>query len=221
MFKPILYKEWLKIRWAVYVVSALFLVALIYIFATVNYTYRFTDASSYWYNIIFRGITFYGKLSYLPLLAGLVVATVQFVPEIQRKRIKLTFHLPVDEYNVLLLMSGIGAGILTAIFALFYLLFALSAYYFFPAEIANSALLTIMPRFLLGLAAYFMVAYIIMEPLWMRRVFYIVLSVGFGKLFLGGWYYNIYDRVLFIYVLFAIFMSVSIIFPGHRFKKGF
>ena len=97
----------------------LFAGAIIYVFASVGHSYKFYEAASYWYNIIFRGVKFYTTLRYLPLLAGLVVAAVQFVPEIQRKRIKLTFHLPVDEYNVLLVMAGIGFVSLVVMFGVY------------------------------------------------------------------------------------------------------
>ncbi len=198
----------------------LFAGAIIYVFASVGHSYKFYEAASYWYNIIFRGVKFYTTLRYLPLLAGLVVAAVQFVPEIQRKRIKLTFHLPVDEYNVLLVMAGIGFVSLLAMFGVYSLVFLLVGYTYFPAEIVHSAFLTTVPWYLLGLTAYSLASYVILEPLWKRRIFYILFAVGFGKLFLYGWFYNIYDRVLIGMLILTILLSVSVIYSGHRFKKG-
>ncbi|MCD6234455.1 MAG: hypothetical protein J7K63_05415 [Candidatus Marinimicrobia bacterium] len=220
MIKNIFYKEWLKIRWAYLAMGLLFAGAIIYVFASVGHSYKFYEAASYWYNIIFRGVKFYTTLRYLPLLAGLVVAAVQFVPEIQRKRIKLTFHLPVDEYNVLLVMAGIGFVSLLAMFGVYSLVFLLVGYTYFPAEIVHSAFLTTVPWYLLGLTAYSLASYVILEPLWKRRIFYILFAVGFGKLFLYGWFYNIYDRVLIGMLILTILLSVSVIYSGHRFKKG-
>jgi hypothetical protein len=149
-----------------------------------------------------------------------VLAAVQFVPEIQRKRIKLTFHLPVDEYNVLLAMAGIGFVSLLAMFVVSSLIFLLAGYAYFPTEIVHSAFLTMVPWYLLGLTAYSLASYVILEPLWKRRIFYILFAVGFGKLFLYGWFYNIYDRVLIGMLVLTILLSVSVIYSGHRFKKG-
>jgi len=220
MFGHITYKEWLKIRWALYGLSALMLLSLIYTYAIVNYTYRFSDANGFWYNIIYRGSSFYSRINYLPLLAGLIIAAVQWVPEIQRKRIKLTFHLPVDEYRVLLQMIAFGASALAMIFIGFCVLFSILGFFYFPPEIVYSALSTLFPRFLLGMAAYLMAAYIILEPHMLRRILYSVLSIGFGKLFLYGWFYNIYDRILLQMTLLTLLLSLAIIYPGHRFKKG-
>ena len=220
MFGPITYKEWLKIRWTVLGLSALMLMSLIYTYAIVNYTYRFSEANGFWYNLIYRGSSYYSRINYLPLLSGLILAAVQWVPEIQRKRIKLTFHLPVNEYSILMQMIGIGASTLALIFSGFYLLFALLGYYYFPAEIVHSAMLTLFPRFLLGMSAYLMAAYIILEPHMLRRILYAVISVGLGKLFLYGWFYNIYDRILPQMLLLTLLLSIAVIYPGHRFKKG-
>lgn len=220
MVKSIFYKEWLKIRWALLAMGIIFAGGLIYIFASVGHTYRFIEAPSYWYNIIFRGIKFYTTLQYLPLLAGLVVAAVQFVPEIQRKRIKLTFHLPVDEYNVLLAMAGIGYVSLLLIYIVSALIFMIGGYAYFPSDIVHSAIGTILPWYLLGLTAYSLASYIILEPMWKRRIFYILFAVGFGKLFLHGWFYDIYDRVLPEMIIVTLLLSVSVIYSGHRFKKG-
>ncbi len=220
MVKSIFYKEWLKIRWAFLAMGILFAGVLIYIYASVGHTFRFNEAPGYWYNIIYRGVKYYSFLQYLPLLAGLVIATVQFVPEIQRKRIKLTFHLPVDEYNVLLAMTGIGYVSLLVIFIVSALCFLAAGYVFFPSNIVHSALGTILPWYLLGLSAYSLASYIILEPMWKRRILYILFAVGFGKLFLNAWFYNIYDRVLLIMIVVTLLLSVSVIYSGHRFKKG-
>ena len=220
MIKSIFYKEWLKIRWALLAMGLLFAGLLIYVYASVGHTYRFNEAPSYWYNIVFRGMKFYTILQYLPLLAGLVIAAVQFVPEIQRKRIKLTFHLPIDEYNVLLAMAGIGYVSLLVVYFVSALIFLLTGYANFPSNIVHSALGTILPWYLLGLSAYSLASYIILEPLWKRRIFYILFAVGFGKLFLNTWFYNIYDRVLLIMAIVTLLLSVSVIYSGHRFKKG-
>ena len=56
-----------------------------------------------------RGCPLYGKsccngmsscidmLQYIPLIAGILMAIVQFVPEMQRKCLKLTLHLPYPD----------------------------------------------------------------------------------------------------------------------------
>ena len=121
MIPQLFYKEWLKLRWTVIILLILTVAVLTYITLYIDNILRLNDATAYWYNILFRGISYYSRLHYIPLLAGIAVGAMQFFPEIQRKRIKLTFHLPVNEYKALLNMIFLGAVVLLGLFTVNYL----------------------------------------------------------------------------------------------------
>ncbi len=220
MIPELFYKEWLKLRWTVIILIALFLAVLIYMALYVDSILRLNEATGYWYNIIFRGVNYYSNLLYLPLFAGIAMGAMQFFPEIQRKRIKLTFHLPVDEYKALLNMIFFGTALLLAIFLINYAGLLLIGSLYFPAQIVKSSAISTAPWFLAGMSAYFLTAVIVLEPKWPRRIFFAILALGWLKLLLYSFFYEIYTRSLLLIVILILFQITIILLPGHRFKKG-
>lgn len=62
---------------------------------------QFQGGSHLWEILLSRDVVFIETLTYIPLLAGLLLAIVQFVPEMQQKRLKLTLHLPYPQNRML------------------------------------------------------------------------------------------------------------------------
>ncbi len=220
MFKAIIYKEWIKIRLVVYASLVLGLLALINIFLNVRHDILFVDAANYWYAFLFRGVIYFGILKFLPFIMGGGIAIAQYFPETVSKRIKLTFHLPYRENTLLIRMHAFGAGMLAAIYAVIILLFIGGSAIFFPSGIIIDSLLTLAPWFLGGLATYFLVALILMEPMWLYRAFYAIVSAGFVTLFykidsIGG-----YKHLLAFLALLTLLLSCVVLFSGYRFRKG-
>ena len=57
-------------------------------------------AAHVWEVMLQRDVIFIDMLQYIPLIAGILMAIVQFVPEMQRKCLKLTLHLPYPELKM-------------------------------------------------------------------------------------------------------------------------
>lgn len=181
---------------------------------------KFSEATSYWYYVIFRGLKFYLQFKYIPFLAGLVVALTQFIPEINMKRLKLTLHLPMRENNILVQMMSVGIVSLILLFALAILILSVITLNFFPVEMLQSVLITTIPWFLAGLVAYFAVSMIILEPLWSRRILLILISYGFISCLFKSYWYNLYSNSLLMFIVLGLFFSTSILLSAHRFRKG-
>ena len=110
MIKAIFYKEWIKMR-CFYPLSALFLFgATAYALLRVQRVITFKGAAHVWEVMLEKEVVFIDILQYLPALLGVLLAVVQFVPEMAQKRLKLTLHLPFPQWKMILLMSGIGLG---------------------------------------------------------------------------------------------------------------
>lgn len=108
MIKAIFYKEWIKMR-CFYPLSALFLFgATAYALLRVQRVITFKGAAHVWEVMLEKEVVFIDILQYLPALLGVLLAVVQFVPEMAQKRLKLTLHLPFPQWKMILLMSGIG-----------------------------------------------------------------------------------------------------------------
>lgn len=220
MFKAIIYKEWIKIRLIVLVSVAISLLALLNIFLKVRHDILFVDAANYWYSFLFRGYTYFGILRFLPLAIGLGIAIAQYFPETVNKRIKLTFHLPVKENSILIKMHLFGVMVLLLTFVSIFLLFILGSAIFFPSNIIAASLITIIPWFLGGLTTYFLVALILLEPVWLYRGLYAIVSAGLVSLYYGSAPIGAFGPVLLPLAVITVMMSFVVLFSGFRFRKG-
>lgn len=220
MFKAVIFKEWIKLKWFL-ILYALFSILVIgYIFLKVRHDFLFNEPKSYWYAILFQGLQYFKYLKYIPLAGGLLVAAAQFLPETVNKRIKLTFHLPREENGILLQMMGIGTMGLFACYLIVFVLFLIMSHLYFPAEIIAAAVNSVIPWFLGGWAAYSLTAMVILEPVWLFRVLYFIASAAIIPFFLkpsvSGGYATINPYLGGMVVL----LSISLLFSGYRFRKG-
>jgi hypothetical protein len=220
MFKSIVYKEWIKIRLIVYISLGLSLLALINIFLKVRHDILFVDAANYWYSFLFRGSTYFGILKFLPFAIGIGVVVAQYIPETVNKRIKLTFHLPVSENGILIRMHSFGAGVLLALFTVVLGLFTGGSAIFFPSNIISASLITMLPWFMGGMVTYFLLALILLEPVWLFRSLYTVVAAGFVALFYTNAAIGAFRPVLLPLTLIMLLLSSAVLFSGFRFRKG-
>lgn len=220
MLKGIIFKEWIKLRWFLVIYAAFALLDLGYIFLKVRHDILFNEANSYWYGILFMGYQYFRFIKYIPLAGGIMVAVAQFFPETVNKRVKLTFHLPRKEDAMLLTMTGFGAGSLLVVYLIVFGLFLLGSTLFFPAEITIAAAITLVPWFLCGLAAYFLGALVILEPVWRYRFLYFAAAGAFLPFFLKPGVSGSYAPLLLPLALVVALLSISLLFSGYRFRKG-
>jgi len=220
MFKSVFYKEWLKIRVIVLAIFGVSLITLIYIFLNVRHDILFSGATNYWYSFLFRGIIYFGILKFLPFVAGLGLAIAQYFPETVNKRIKLTFHLPVSENGVLMKMHAIGASVLLLLFTFILILFIAWSSVYFPSEIINASLLTLAPWFMGGMTTYFLLALVMLEPVWLYRGLYTVAGAGLVSLYFSEAVRGAFRPVLTYLALITVLLSFVVLFSAYRFRKG-
>jgi hypothetical protein len=215
-----IYKEWIKLKWFL-IMYALFAVLVIgYIFLKVRHDMVFNEPKSFWYGILFKGYQYFKYLKYVPLMGGIMIAVAQYFPETVNKRIKLTFHLPREENAMLLTMMGFGTTCLVCCYLLVIMFFGFFSTLFFPAEIISAATISILPWFLAGLAAYFWVALVLLEPLWLFRLLYFLAACGIIPFFLKQGVSGSYAPVILKLSGIVALLSISLLFSGYRFRKG-
>lgn len=220
MFKSIIYKEWIKTRWFLLILTALGLLAVGNIFLKVQHNITFNEAHKYWYLILFQGQLYYKSLKFIPLAIGLIIALAQYIPEITDKRMKLTFHLPINENKVLLMMLGYGLLTLLMSFALIFVVFVMLSYNSLPVEIVKPALSSIAPWFMAGLAAYFLGALITLEAIWKYRIAYVLAAAAFIMLYFEYSIAGGYAMINWKLVVLTVLISLSLTFSAYRFRKG-
>lgn len=220
IWKSVIFKEWLKIRWAVAMMLLLGILVLGDILLNIRHNIAFFQAENYWYNILFQGYLYFVLLKFVPLIIGAGIAITQYFPETVNKRIKLTFHLPVNEDRILLSMHLFGFLCLLGIFIVLFCLFYLGSSIFLPAGIVKPALGTIIPWFLGGIAVYFWVSMIVLEPLWLYRFLYAAIGFVFILFFFEKTPAGGYQHMIPWIVLLTLLSSIGILFSGYRFRKG-
>ena len=220
MFKSIIYKEWIKTKVVVAVIAIVFLGVGIYSFIAINASIRLSGIVNVWEEIVQKDPVIFSYFQYLPMIAGILLAITQFIPELQSKRLKLTLHLPINENSILMtmLLYGVTVILLLLIITMSLLLFGLSQR--FPSEFVWSAFQQLLPCFFAGLAAYLITSWICLEPQWKQRILNMIPGILFLSLFLISAKSGAYSTFL-PFLIGAIIVSFSFSFYSTiRFKEG-
>ena len=220
MINAIFYKEWIKTKW-VAILSFLTLFG----FSTflIYNLYRMIGlkgAVHIWEVIIQRDALFITMINYIPLIIGVVFAITQFVPEMQRKQLKLTLHLPYNSTKMVAAMIGYGMVVLVVLFGLTLLSFTIFFSQVLAMELVRHIILSALIWFLAGIMSYLLTAWIVLEPTWRRRILYLVMSILLIRIFFmsgdGQAYYQFIGWMSLFIVLFTSFACMSVA----RFKEG-
>lgn len=110
-------------------------------------------AAHVWEVMLQRDVIFIDMLQYIPLIAGILMAIVQFVPEMQRKCLKLTLHLPYPELKMTGNMLLSGLVLLLVCFASNFLLMEVYLNGILAHELKNHILLTALTWYLARISA--------------------------------------------------------------------
>jgi len=77
-----------------------------------------------------------------------------------------------------------------------------------------------LPWFMGGLATYFLVSLILLEPMWIFRGLYTAVAAGFVAIFFTGASIGAFGPVLLPLTLITLLLSCVVLFSGYRFRKG-
>lgn len=216
----IFYKEWIKTRWYLLLALLVTLGFAGYSMLRINRVASMKGVEHVWEVMLARDTVFVDLLEFIPLLVGILLALVQFVPEMHHKCLKLTLHLPYPQLRMINLMLLYGLVVLLICFAANYLLMTVYMQGVLAPELYSRILLTVLPWYLAGIAAYLLISWICLEPAWKRRVLNLVISVLLLRIFFlapAPEAYNAFLPWLAIYTLLTASLSwLSIA----RFKVG-
>lgn len=141
-------------------------------------------------------------------------------PEMQRKCLKLTLHLPYPELKMTGNMLFSGLVLLLVCFASNFLLMEIYLSGVLAHELKNHILLTALTWYLAGISGYLLIAWICLEPAWKRRIINLIIAVLLLRIFFLSptpEAYNKFLPYLLVYTLLtASFSWLSIV----RFKAG-
>lgn len=220
MKKAIFYKEWIKTRRYTLLALILSLVFVGYALLQLQRVIGFKGVGHLWEILLSRDTVFIEVLTYVPLVIGLLMAVVQFVPEMQQKRLKLTLHLPYPQRRMITLMLGAGLVQVLGIFLLNNAVLWIYLQSILAPELVSRILLTALPWYLCGLAGYLLAAWICLEPTWYRRIVNLLIAAGVIRIFYLGTTPEAYNCFL---IGLALYVVVIVLLPQlsvARFKQG-
>ena len=176
--KAIFYKEWIKSREMVLLILTVALLGVAYTFIDTAYLFRSKESISIWLAVLDRKVTITSPyLEYFFLLTPLLISALQYSSEMVNKRFKLTLHLPLGESKIIAYMLAYGIGVvLTIQLVTICSLVALLSFYY-PVEFIYAAMMHLVPFVLAGIAGYLFVAWVVLEPIWRRRVINTLYSI--------------------------------------------
>lgn len=219
-FIAFFYKEWIKTSRVWWLLSAANLLVAVFVCLRLQNSFRMGDAASIWGSWIFNSSTFFLRYNYVPVISAIVLAVVQFLPEVLNKRIRLFLHLPLHEEKAVAIHLLIGVLLLAFTMIPAVLLITAVGLWYYPVEFAGTALSILLPWSLAGVSAYFITSGILLEQSWRFRVVYLMLLVAVVRLFyLDGFYFSYMPAMLWILPVTAAWISLPII-ACYRFRKG-
>lgn len=145
LFRASSYKEWMKTRRLIGVMSLLMAAAVGYTYIDLTHAIRLNEAVNVWYGCLFQGTSVAPWMMYLLPLAGIALGVVQYVPEMTQKRLKLTLHLPAGETQIMASMLWYGFSVILLLCLLLLLLLAAVTRLFLPSEVVGMMLQQLLP----------------------------------------------------------------------------
>ena len=207
MKKAIFYKEWIKTRRYFPIALTVSVIFIIYALLGVQRVINFRGVAHLWEILLSRDVVFIETLTYIPLLAGLLLAIVQFVPEMQQNR-------------MLMLMLIAGLSELIVIYLIDYLILYVYLQNILAPELTDRILLTSLPWYIGGITAYSLTSWICLEPTWKRKILNFFISCGIIRIFFLSNVPQAYDGFIWILLLFTGFTFILPWLSVTRFKAG-
>ena len=221
MIKSLLYKEWLKTRWAILCLVALLAGFCLYDFLVLSKNCELVGYAYLWEYALDKNSVIVDNMSFLPIVCALLLSISQFVPESYRKCLKLTLHLPLKQSGTICVMQGYGIAVLIVLFALQ----ALAIYFFLGHylvwELVRRIILSALVWYCAGLGVYVWMSAICLEPKWGMKIFEALLLCV-----LTGLYYFSTDAMAYRHGLLPLFVVtvlcalILIHYSVLRFKDG-
>ena len=216
----IFFKEWIKTKWYLLLAFLTTCGFAGYAMLRINRVVNLKGADHLWEVMLTHDAIFIDLIQFIPVLAGIVLALVQFMPEMHRKCLKLTLHLPYPQLQMINEMLVYGVIALMICFGLNFLIMFGYLQSIMPHELYSRILLSAYPWYLAGITAYLLISWICLEPTWKLRVFNLVVSALILRIYFLAPVPEAYNSFLPLLTVLSIipitFSNISI----SRFKEG-
>jgi len=222
MIKSILFKEWLKTYKVILSFMLIFLLAIFETFLDIKNKLEFQDATVTIVDIIILGRFDFNYIDIISMAFSVLLAIMQFYPEIHNGRIRLYLHLPLNHNKLITIMIFSGLATIMTVFLLFTVgyFFILNIYY--PIEVFFAIYSKLIPIFLSSILLYFTIALFFIEPKNMKKISYIVITILLLIKYLNismKNYFISYELNFFVIIVICAYI-IAIFDAFSSYKKG-
>ncbi|MBR5465902.1 MAG: hypothetical protein IKU79_00590 [Bacteroidaceae bacterium] len=220
MIKAIFYKEWIKTRWYLLLAFVVSMGFAIYAMLRISRVCSLKGVDHLWVVMMQRDAIFVELLQYVPMILGLILAIVQFAPEMHHRSFKLTLHLPIRATKALASMLSFGMMVLLLTFLPALLLMWGYLQTILAPELYWHILLSVLPWYLAGVAAYLLACWVALEPTWGRRVSNLVIGILLLRMYFLAPAPEAYNEFLPLLVIVTLSYSLLSVLSLTRFRDG-
>lgn len=220
MTRAIFCKEWWKTRWWVLLGACLSAGVTAYILLTLRSTMTVSGEVETIASMLGRDTLFIDPMRYIPVAFGLLLGCIQWLPEMQQKRIKLTLHLPLPYPRSIGTMLGYGVMVLAAVSLCNMCLLGGIELLWLPRELVRFTLLTLLPYQVAGVMTYLLTAWVILEPTWGMRCVAGLMSLALVSIFFLNTMPLVYMRLLPWLIVLTALCAMLPLYSVYRFNLG-
>jgi len=209
MINAILKKEWIKLRGFVLLISLVLTGVLGYFWYDLEYQFTTIEPESMmWYRFVHLEYKPYESLFYLLGFFALFLATVQFVSERVRNRVRILSHLPLGFQKLLIVHFGVGLFFLFIFWLVTFLAVGSIFSFYYPIRLIGEVFNDFLGYLLVISFVYLGIASLIIQKskligrvtfILMLGVIWLIVKPDFTKEFTH--YYSFYSPILkeFVY----------------------
>ena len=221
MIKALFFKEWLKLRYFLWIPFIMAGAALGDYCLTLKGVLAMHGAVDTWNGIIAKETIYFTSLQWTFILGGIWIAAVQMVPECVNKRLRLLCHLPVQPGTALGVQVVTGLSIMLVLFGVVSCGFFVAGMYFgFPSELTMPMFRTMLPWGLAGAVAWCATAAAVADPSFKRKVAVVLIGIGYMTMLTGGRGYASMDASFWLYCLVCLPWPLAFGAAALRVKEG-
>lgn len=221
MIKYIFYKELVKTKTTIILLTFILISMLVYMNVEICKAIEFSSRETLCLQILVKDGVLFPEFIYIPVTIGCILSIAQYIPEIHHKRLKLTLHLPVSAGKIVLYMILFALMVMSILFFMAFIWIYLVSSSYMPQELVTKVINTHLVWIIAGVTTYGLVSWTIIEPNIKRKIANGIITILTISLFFISPYPQSYDSAFLLLMAISILSLLFVWISINRFKSGF
>lgn len=219
MIKQIWTKELIKLNKLLLALFIMHIGVAVYYWMIINSSFKVSEAISVWQLVIERGVIFFSNFQTPILASAIAIGVMQFYPEVEKKRFRISCHLPMNENLMVISMPIFAVSVITCLW-----LFDVAAAYFagrtfYPYEMYSEIPVIMFYWYVKALVLYALAAVLTLEPSWFQKIRLGIVLAATVKV-VGRFSYNSDRMFILTNLVLVCIIMLTVYYPALRFREG-